>query len=66
MNITLTSPGVLSVLIPFVYVFIRMGAPEYAGWLFTKQTLLVVILSIILYCIGADGVGIWHLLTGGH
>jgi len=63
MNITLTLPGVLSVLIPLAYVLTRIGAPEHEGWFFTKQTLLVAIVSILLYCIGADGQGIWHLLA---
>ena len=65
MNITFTLPGVLGVLIPFVYVFTHMGAREHEGWLWSRQTLLIAILSTILFCIGADGVGIWHMLTGG-
>lgn len=63
MNVTLTLPGVVGVLMPIIYFFTRTGAPEHEGWFFTKQTLLVAVLSTLLICIGFDGQGIWYLLT---
>ncbi len=62
-NIPLTLPTILAFIVVFLYVGTHMGAREHAGWLFSKETLLVLALATVLFCIGIDGQGIWHLLT---
>ena len=38
----------------------HIGAQEHA---FSKETLLVLVLAVVLFCIGIDSQGIWHRLT---
>ena len=51
-------------IIPFIYVATHIGAKEHAGWIFSKETLLIILIAIILFCVGIDGQGIWNTLVG--
>jgi len=52
-----------AIALAFVYVATHIGAEEHAGWLFSKEMFMVLLVVVVLFCIGLDGQGIWHLLT---
>ena len=62
-NIPLILPTVAAMCLILVYIGTHIGAKEHAGWIFSKETLLVIALVIVLFCIGLDGQGIWRMLT---
>jgi hypothetical protein len=62
-SIPLDLPVILAFIVAFLYVGTRMGAREHQGWLFSKEMFMVLLVVVVLFCIGLDGQGIWHLLT---
>ncbi len=64
-SIPLDLPIVLAFCLAFLYVGTHLGAREHAGWIGSMQMWLVLFLVVVLFCIGLDGQGIWHMLTGG-
>jgi len=52
-----------AIALAFVYLATRIGAEEHTGWLFSKEMFMVLLAVVVLFCIGLDGQGIWHLLA---
>jgi hypothetical protein len=55
-----------AICIVFAYSATHMGAKEHEGWFGSGQMFIVVALAVVLFCIGCDPFGIWHMLSGGH
>jgi heme/copper-type cytochrome/quinol oxidase subunit 4 len=63
-NIPINLFSLAGIAIIFIYFATHMGSREHAGWFGSAQMFLVIALAIVLFCIGYDGPGIWHMLTG--
>ena len=49
----------LGISLLFIYIMPRMGSDEHEGWVFTKQTLFVVLIAILLFCLEFN----WHAIA---
>lgn len=64
MSIDLNLFTFLAFAIPLGYWMTHAGASEHAGWVISGKTIVVVLVSILLFCIGIDAFGLFHFLFG--